>query len=128
MADGSRPSDRRTELEKARLRISERIRRLEEAITDLENAKALRADAVARLASYRRSHARLQYERRTLEWEIQGSQSRYQSERTAPPIAEDIRKPPTTAPKPSITDPKAELDSRRSGDRGRQEPARPVPS
>ena len=128
MADGSRPSDRRTELEKARLRIAERIRRLEEAITDLENAKALRADAVARLASYRRSHARLQYERRTLEWEIQGSHSRYQSERTAPPIAEDMRKPPATAPKPSITDPRAELDSLRSGDRGRQEPARPVPS
>ena len=98
MADGSRPSDRRTELEKARLRIAERIRRLEEAITDLENAKALRADAVARLASYRRSHARLQSERRTLEWEIQGSQHRYQTEGTAPPIAEDMRKPSTTAP------------------------------
>ena len=74
MADGSRPSDRRTELEKAHNRTSKRITLLEEAIVELEHAKTLKADAVARLASYRRSHARLQYELRTLEWELEASQ------------------------------------------------------
>ena len=92
MEDGSRrPSDRRTELENAHHRISTRITRLEEAIAELDRATTLQTDAVARLASYRRSHGRLRYERSTLEWEIQESLRPGQSPHTAPPVADETR-------------------------------------
>lgn len=53
--------------------VSERIRRVEEAVGELERAAILRKDAAARLAIYRRHYERLQHERRTLEREIEAS-------------------------------------------------------
>ena len=73
MANESRPSDRLILLEGQYVRVSERIKRLEEAIGELQSAPILRADAAARLAKYRQHHERLQYERTTLEWEIEAS-------------------------------------------------------
>jgi hypothetical protein len=67
MSNESRPSDRQLE---AHLGVvSERIRRLEEAIGELQGAAILRKDAAARLVIYRRNYERLQHERRTLELE-----------------------------------------------------------
>ena len=73
MANESRPSDRLILLEAKHVRVSERIKRLEEAIGELQSAPILRADAAARLVKYRQHHERLQYERATLEWEIEAS-------------------------------------------------------
>lgn len=68
--DRSRPSDRGTEFKAEHLHVSERIKRLEEAINELEGVKPLRPDAAARLVKYRESHDRLQFQRKTLEWEM----------------------------------------------------------
>ena len=76
MANESRPSDRLILLEAKHVRVSERIKRLEEAIGELQSAPILRADAAARLVKYRQHHERLQYERATLEWELEASQRR----------------------------------------------------
>ncbi len=73
MANESRPSDRLILLEAKHVRVSERIKRLEEAIGELQSAPILRADAAARLVKYRQHHERLQYERTTLEWELEAS-------------------------------------------------------
>ena len=73
MANESRPSDRLILLEAKYVRVSERIKRLEEAIGELQSAPILRADAAARLVKYRQHHERLQYERATLEWELEAS-------------------------------------------------------
>ena len=73
MANESRPSDRLILLEAKHVRVSERIKRLEEAIGELQSAPILRADAAARLVKYRQHHERLQYERATLEWELEAS-------------------------------------------------------
>jgi hypothetical protein len=70
MLDGSRPNDL-FELKSEHLRVSERIARLDEAIAELEGAAKLRADAAARLLKYRENHARLGFEQRRLEWEMQ---------------------------------------------------------
>jgi hypothetical protein len=75
MSNESRPSGRLILLEAQHVRVSERIRRLEEAIGELQSAPVLRADAAARLVKYRQHHERLQYERTTLEWEIEASHS-----------------------------------------------------
>jgi hypothetical protein len=74
MSNESKPSDRLTELEAQHVRVSGRISRVEEAIGELQAAPMLRADAAARLVKYRQHHERLQYERATLEWEIEASQ------------------------------------------------------
>ncbi len=74
MSNESKPSDRLTELEAQHVRVSGRINRVEEAIGELQAAPMLRADAAARLVKYRQHHERLQYERATLEWEIEASQ------------------------------------------------------
>ena len=73
MANESRPSDRRKELEAQHVRVSERITRVQQAIGELEGAAILRADAAARLVKYRQSLERLLYERGTLDWEIDAS-------------------------------------------------------
>ena len=73
MANESRPSDRLILLEGQYVRVSERMKRLEEAIGELQSAPILRADAAARLAKYRQHHERLQYQRTTLEWEIEAA-------------------------------------------------------
>src|SRR6476619_2288231 len=73
MSNESKPSDRLTELEAQHVRVSGRINRLEEAIGELQSAPILRADAAARLVKYRQHHERLQYERATLEWELEAS-------------------------------------------------------
>jgi hypothetical protein len=73
MANESRPSDRLILIEAKYVRVSERINRLEEAIGELQSAPILRADAAARLVRYRQHHERLQYERATLEWELEAS-------------------------------------------------------
>jgi hypothetical protein len=73
MANESRPSDRLILLEAKHVRVSERIKRLEEAIGELQSAPILRADAAARLVKYRQHHERLRYERATLEWELEAS-------------------------------------------------------
>jgi serine phosphatase RsbU (regulator of sigma subunit) len=73
MANESRPSDRLILLEAKHVRVSERIKRLEEAIGELQSAPILRADAAARLVKYRQHYERLQYERATLEWELEAS-------------------------------------------------------
>jgi len=74
MSNESKPSDRLIELEAQHVRVSGRIYRVEEAIGELQAAPILRADAAARLVKYRQHHERLQYERTTLEWEIEASQ------------------------------------------------------
>ena len=87
--DGAGPSDR-TELEAEDTRVSERLKRLEEAIGELEGAQKLRPDAAARLAKYRESHERLQFARRSLDWKLQESQ----------PAEAEPPKPPTAAKLP----------------------------
>ena len=87
MPEGSRPSDLE-ELETEHVRISERITRLTEAISELENARTLRADAAARLVKYRENRERLEYERRKLEWEIQGPRGAPQADETVPTLAD----------------------------------------
>ena len=77
----------RTELEAEEIRVSERLKRLEEAIGELEGAQRLRPDAVARLAKYRESHERLQFARRSLDWKLRESQPA-DAEPANPPIAE----------------------------------------
>ena len=74
MPNESKPSDRLNELEAQHVRVSGRIARIEEAIGELQAAPILRADAAARLVKYRQHYERLQYERTTLEWEIEASQ------------------------------------------------------
>jgi hypothetical protein len=75
MPNESKPSDRLNELEAQHVRVSGRIARIEEAIGELQAAPILRADAAARLVKYRQHYERLQYERTTLEWEIEASQA-----------------------------------------------------
>ena len=87
MPERSRPSDLE-ELETEHVRISERITRLTEAISELENARTLRADAAARLVKYRENHERLEYERRKLEWEIQGPRGAPQADGVVPTLAD----------------------------------------
>ncbi len=84
--EGSRPSDR-TELEAEDARVSERLKRLEEAIGELEGAQRLRPDAAARLAKYRESHERLQFARRSLDWKLQESQPA-EAKPAGPPMPE----------------------------------------
>src|SRR4051812_43263131 len=71
MQDGSTPSDCLTELEAEHLRVSDVLNRVEEAIDLLERAPHLRADAAARLESYRRSVARLHNEKTRLWFKIE---------------------------------------------------------
>src|SRR5690349_14597149 len=91
MCDGSGPSDPLSEFEAEQVRVSERMKRLEEAIAELEGAATLRADAAARLAKYRQSHERLQFARRTLEWKLQELNST--PDRTEMPTADELPEP-----------------------------------
>jgi hypothetical protein len=84
--DGSGPSDR-TELEAEDTRVSERLKRLEEAIGELEGAQRLRPDAAARLAKYRQSHERLQFARSSPDWKLQEPQPA-EAEPANPPMPE----------------------------------------
>ena len=93
MPDGSGPSDPPIELEAEQLRLSERMKRLEEAIAELEGAANLRADAAARLAKYRQSHERMQFARRTLEWKLQELLPGSEVDRTETPAADEIPEP-----------------------------------
>ena len=87
MPERSRPSDLQ-KLETEHVRTSERITRLTEAISELENARTLRADAAARLVKYRENRERLEYERWKLEWEIQGPRGAPQADETVPTLAD----------------------------------------
>ena len=90
VVDGARSSDG-TELEAEDTRVWERLKRLEEAIGELEGAQRLRPDAAARLAKYRESHERMQFARRSLDWRLQESQP-LDAERPTPPMTDKMPK------------------------------------
>jgi hypothetical protein len=70
-------------------RVSERLKRLEDAIAELEGAQKLRPDAAARLAKYGESRERLLFARASLDWTLQESQ---------PPEAEPANTPTAEEP------------------------------
>ena len=93
MVEGSGPSDQ-VELEAEDIRVSERLKRLEEAIGELEAAQRLRPDAAARLAKYRESHERLQFVRSTLDWKLQQPHPQAEPDPTIGPVTEEMPRRP----------------------------------
>jgi hypothetical protein len=89
MQGGCMPGDHLTELAAEHVRVSNVLNRVEGAIELLERAPHLRADAAARLESYRRSVVRLHNEMTRLWFQIEQLRSSLDTEVRAPVMLND---------------------------------------